>query len=41
MGNQGKIERNSKVCKEIQKDEKYSWYAILRFFIYALKGTAE
>ena len=24
MGNQGKITRNSKVCKEVQNDEKYS-----------------
>ena len=31
MGNQGKMERNSKVCKEVQNDEKYSWYAILGF----------
>ena len=23
MGNQGKMERNSKVCKEVQNDEKY------------------
>ena len=24
MGNQGKMERNSKVCVEVQNDEKYS-----------------
>ena len=24
MGNQGKMERNSKVCKEVQNAEKYS-----------------
>ena len=24
MGNQGKMERSSKVCKEVQNDEKYS-----------------
>ena len=24
MSNQGKMERNSKVCKEVQNDEKYS-----------------
>ena len=24
MGNQGKMERNSKVSKEVQNDEKYS-----------------
>ena len=28
MGNQGKVQRNSKVCKEVQNDEKYSRYAI-------------
>ena len=32
MGNQGKMERNSKVCVEAQNDEKYSRYAILGFF---------
>ena len=29
MVNQGKVERNSKVCKEVQNDEKYSRCAIL------------
>ena len=29
MGNQGKVQRNSKVCKEVQNNEKYSRYAIL------------
>ena len=24
MGNQGEMERNSKVCKEVQNDKKYS-----------------
>ena len=31
MGNQGKMERNSKVCKEVQNYEKYSRHAILGF----------
>ena len=36
MSNQGKMERNSKVCKEVQNDEKYSWHAInFGFFICA------
>ena len=47
MGNQGKMERNSKVYVEIQNDEKYSLYGILVVFLifqnrrYALKGAAE
>ena len=46
MGNQGKMERNSVFCKEVQNDEKYSCHTILGFFIfqnrrYALKGAAE
>ena len=32
MGNQGKMERNSKVCVEVQNDENYSWYTILGVF---------
>ena len=44
MGNQRKMERNSKFCKKVQNDENYSCYAILGFFIfqnrrYALKGA--
>ena len=31
MGNQGKITRNSKGCKEVQNDEKYSRHASLGF----------
>ena len=45
MGNQGKMERNSKVCAEVQNYEKYSSYVILGLFIfqnrrYALKYAA-
>ena len=28
------MERNSKVCKEVQNDKKYSCYAILVFLFY-------
>ena len=46
MSKQGKMERNSKVCVEVQNDEKCSRYAILGSFIfqnrrYELKGAAE
>lgn len=34
MGNQDKMERNSKVCMEVQNHEKYSWYTILGVFIF-------
>ena len=39
MGNQGKMERNSKVCKEVQNDEKYSCYAILGFLFSKTEDT--
>ena len=41
MGNQGKMKSYSKVCKEVQNDEKYSEYAILGFYFPKQKTCAQ